>query len=197
MIYKQAKSLIRNGDIILFRRNNFPSVGWWIGKYTQSPYSHVGLAHWEQDELYCVEFREFIGSRCEPLSNQIDESCGRMDIFRAIDVSFIDKGILCSVPFTEEISYRITNFAKSLVGKPYGWYTIWRIFKSYSPFLRFFYEKGTDDKIDSTIYVCSTTVVASYRKFWLDLVPYMSDDYVSPGDIARSGLIRKILTIDC
>lgn len=189
---------IKTGDILLFKSSGFLTPGWWISKYTQSPYSHVGIAYWDNCVLRCIEFREFIGSRNEPLINQLNnKSCGRIDVFRPCNIWYDTEEGKVEHNFTPEVAKQVVDFANSLVGQRYGWKNIWKMFKSYSPFLRFFNERKTNDDLETKIYVCSTLIVASYRKFWVDLVPLLADEYVSPGDIGTSAVIRKVLTIEC
>lgn len=57
--YDQAKELIKEGDILLFRGSG--TIGFLIKRYTGGVHSHVALAHKDGDVLECVEFREFMG----------------------------------------------------------------------------------------------------------------------------------------
>ena len=92
ILYKNAKPLIKEADVLLFKAGKLfkNPVGWTIGAYTRSPYSHTGLAHWENGELYCLEFREFEGSRMYPMDKYIQEGAN-IDIFRSVKSFVIPK----------------------------------------------------------------------------------------------------------
>ena len=197
--YSLCKHLIREADVILFRKSNFPSVSWWIGLYSQSPYSHIGLAHWDKGELYCLEFREFKGSRTYLMNDYIKEEENRIDIFRVCDkIKFTgtDPKDTIEKEFTPTIAKDITNYALELMAKynKYGWQLIWKIWRTYLPFVRVWRNVKYDDS-NGSIYVCSTLVTQTYRKHYLDPVPFLADEYTKPGDIARSAILRRIFSI--
>lgn len=203
--YHEAKNLIKEADILLFKCRKFPSVGWWIGKYTHSKYSHVAIAHWENGELYCIEFREFQGSRIYKLDDYMKE-CAKIDVFRVceailqpiIEEDHINGGYKLlenMIVFTDSIAEQITQTALKLVGKKYSYWTIWQMFKTYIPFIRFrSHIKNGEPPTES--FVCSTLVTYAYRLNFLDPVPMLADSYTSPGDLARSALFFKIFEID-
>jgi len=202
--YSQGKQLIKEADVLLFRATKFPGVGWWIGKYTRSTYSHTGLAHWENDQLYCVEFREFIGSRKYPMDDYINEVDGRgIDVFRSLDTVIApclipsDPPKLChkEYNFTADVAECITNTALKLIGKKYSYWTIWQMFKTYVPFIRLRTKVVKNGELDPTKFVCSTLVTYAYRTNFIDPVPFLSDGYTSPGDLGRSGLFSYLFTI--
>lgn len=203
--YSRAKRLIKEADVLLFRAGSFPSVGWWIGKYTSSIYSHAALAHWDNGELYAVEFREFIGSRKYPMDKYIEE-CGRsIDVFRSVDT------VIC--PYIEKlngeywVAYRelifdadtasaITQTAMELIGRSYSYWTIWQMFKTYVPFIRLGRKVKKNGEPETHNFVCSTLITYAYRKHFIDPVPFLSDGYTSPGDLARSGLFSHLFEIN-
>jgi hypothetical protein len=203
--YNNAEFLIRNADILLFPAPSFPSVGWWISKYTNSPYSHAALAYWEDNKLYCLEFREFKGSRQYLLKDYIDDG-QKIDVFRAMN--YFEHPIM---RYSETFGYvngydahtfnnltakNIVNEAKQLLGLSYSWSTILKMGKTYIPFLRFKDNHKTNDEWHEThSYVCSTLVTYCYRKCFVDPVPFLADRYTSPGDLARSGLFWKLFSI--
>jgi hypothetical protein len=202
--YSVAKSLIKEADILLFKRGNFPSIGWWIGKYTYSPYSHTGLATWMDCKLYCLEFREFCGSRIYPIDSYVHEYSGRISVFRAVETAVFPKIVYDqngpklsydTFEFNDDVALKITNEAKQLVGQKYSYWTIWQIFKTYIPFVRLGRKIVKNGESDPKRFVCSTLVTYSYRKNFIDPVPFISDSYTTPGDLARSGLFKKMFEI--
>lgn len=71
-----ALTLIRNGDVFLFRRS--PSLfGRLIRLWTQSPFSHVGIALWVQVDgtrrLCILEALEGVGVRLHPMDRYLEE----------------------------------------------------------------------------------------------------------------------------
>lgn len=205
--YDRVRHLIKDADILLFKGGKFPSIGWWIAKYSQSPYSHVGLAYWKNDRLYCLEFREFKGARQYPLSQYVSEYPGRIDVFRSCErievpvlVNNQDTPIYCSYEiynFTQVTAKKIIKHALELIEKNenYGYHLIWRMAKGHIPFLRLFDSVKYDDE-NGTLYVCSTLVTKTYRKYFVDPVDFLSDEYTTPGNIARSVMFRRLFTIE-
>lgn len=207
--FQKAKDLLKEADILLFRHPRFPKLGWFVSRYTQSPYSHVGLYHKEKKDHYCVEFKEFIGSRVYPLEKYIDEGA-LIDVFRVfpeVTIPVVEeintlkiKGFYNDtkkLKFTDEISKNITGDAIKLVeaNTPYGWSVIWRIAKGFVPGLRLANGDKFIDNREKNIYVCSTLITYTYRKHYIDPVNFLADDYTKPGDIARSSIIKKIIEI--
>lgn len=194
----RASKLFKPADVLLFKSKGFPHLSWWISKYTNSIYSHVGLASYENNEWCSVEFKEFIGSRIKPLQEYIN-SGKQIDVYRAVPQFFHleyynDSFVENSVCLTISRQNAIVDTAKTLIGRPYGWNAIVKMAKSYTPILRL-HSNGKDDIIDPIVFVCSTLVSYSYRKNYVDLVRHLSDDRVSPGDISRSAILRYVFSI--
>lgn len=204
--FEQAKKLIQEGDVLLFRSPPFPAIGWWITRYTRGLYSHVGLAHWDNDILYCVEQREFLGGRSVTLDSQTKVNPGRIDVFRAkpkvfapkVSVGPVKPGVVYeSRNLTYEVKRQIVETGLKMTGTGYGWANIWGIFKAYAPFARIVMRKPPiDDSVESKAYVCSTLVTYSYRKHYADPCPNLNDDRTTPDDISRSALFDYLFTIE-
>ena len=204
--YNQSKELIKEADILLFRAGRFPTIGWWISKYTHSYYSHAALAHWNGDELDAVEFREFVGGRIYPLEEYIKDG-KRIDVFRCVDtaiypcIEIIDNTYWLSYKekrFDADVATKITNTAIDLVDKigKYSYWTIWQMFKSYIPFVRLGRKIAKNGEPDTKQFVCSTLVTYVYRKHFIDPVPFLCDSMTAPGDLARSGLFSYLFSIN-
>ena len=80
-------------------------------------------------------------------------------------------------------------------GQPYGWNNIWKMFLRFMPGARLFKQNTNDDEV-AKAKVCSTAVTVALRRNYMDPVPYLADDRVSPADLARSPLIHYLFTID-
>lgn len=198
--YNEASELLQEADVLLFEHGAFPSVGWLIAKYSQSPYSHVGLASKEGKNWNCLEFREFIGSRKYPLEQYVKDQPGKIDVFRAchklVFPSFeyghvFDKELV----FYPEIAHKITDSARELIGQSYSWYLIYSMTASFIPFLRLKQKIKFEDESDTISFVCSTLVNYTYRRHYTDLVKFLPDYYTKPGDIARSPVLNYLFTL--
>ena len=205
--YISCELLIKEADILLFHApKQWWKLGYWISKFTASPYSHVALAHWDNNRLYCVEFREFIGSRCELLKLRIDEGF-QIDVYRVdteVNMPYIEQvktfdGKVAFrynvrvMAFTQDKANCITMEAKKLIGRKYGWSVIWSIIKTFIPGLRVFVDKEKETKVEA--YVCSTLIAKTYHRCYADLVPFISDALTTPSDIARSAYLNYLFTI--
>lgn len=198
--YGEAKQLIKEADVLLFKSGPFPSAGWWITKYTGGRHSHVGLAHIMDGEVYCVEQREFLGGRMVTLRSQVEQNPHRIEVYRASPViyePYFEDGEIVwkSREFSNDVAKNVVDFALQITGQPYGWKNIWTIFKSYAPGFRLVYNKPNGDTDIPKEYVCSTVVTAAYRKYYADPCPNLSDIKTKPSDLAQSHLFHYLFTI--
>jgi hypothetical protein len=207
--YSKYKHLINDADILLF--HYFPkctTVGYWIAKYTNSPYSHVALAHWEENDIICLEFREFIGSRQYPLKQYLLDGA-RIDVFRAtpsVEIPYIDfsnpdnpKAEVIRYDFTYDTAHKIIQTAHDLMGRRYSTWVIWQLVKTFIPLIRLgqdaHFIQGGNGTPSEQEFVCSTLISHSYRLHYADPVSFLSDSYTTPGDLARSELFIKLFEI--
>lgn len=199
--YHEAKNLIQEGDVLLFKAGGF--IGRGIILYTSGKHSHVALAHWDRDNLYCVEQREFKGGRSVLLDSQVNKYY--IDVYRPkpefwhghIDTNS-GKAVWEKKVLSEETKHNITNTALELTGQPYGWGNIWEFCKCYLPLLhlvKLFKKNGTNDHKMPKNFVCSTVITYSYRKYYADPCPNLADSRTSPADISRSALFDYMFSI--
>ena len=197
--YDQAKELIKEGDILLFRGSG--TIGFLIKRYTGGVHSHVALAHKDGDVLECVEFREFMGGRSVSLKSQVDNSPLNIDVFRPVkSISYEEMDAegntkLIEKNYTEETASAMTEDIIRWTGQPYGWSNIWKMFLRFIPGARLFQQNINDDEV-AKAKVCSTAVTVALRRNFMDPVPYLADDRVSPADLARSPILQYLFTID-
>lgn len=197
--YDQAKELIQEGDILLFRGSG--AIGFLIKRYTGGVHSHVALAHKDGDVLECVEFREFMGGRSVSLKSQVDNSPLNIDVFRPVkSISYEEMDAegntkLIEKNYTEETASAMTEDIIRWTGQPYGWSNIWKMFLRFIPGARLFQQNINDDEV-AKAKVCSTAVTVALRRNFMDPVPYLADDRVSPADLARSPILQYLFTID-
>ena len=197
--YDQAKDLIQEGDVLLFRGSGV--IGFLIKRYTGGLHSHVALAHKDGDILECVEFREFMGGRSVSLKSQVDGAPLSIDVFRPVkSISYeeLDENgemKLIEKNYDESVAKAMTEDIIKWTGQPYGWNNIWKMFLRFIPGTRLFKQNTNDDEV-AKAKVCSTAVTVALRRNYMDPVPYLADDRVSPADLARSPLLQYLFTID-
>lgn len=202
--YEQGQSLLKEGDILLFRGSGLFSFI--IKRFGQGEYSHAGIAsmwrsngHWRWE---CSEFREWMGSRTVDLSHYVSANSGAIDVYRAVSTYYKpyycekDKIIKSKRYFLDEKC--VTNTMRGMTGLAYGYKRIWYIAQHKIPFLRFLYDikKTVDDTLEEPIYpVCSTAIAYSFSKCGYDLVPNKSDKYTEPSELSRSSLLSYLFTL--
>lgn len=200
-----AKTLIQEGDILLFRaKPNFWSLSWWVAKYSMSQYSHVSLATiMDNGDIGCLEFRELVGSRLHPFIEELSRG-NMVDVYRVNrSVSHIEfsqeayRFTQTTKEFSPEIAKQITDEGKLHVSRKegYAWSIIWKISGILIPIYRLFVDRNPKIEQDARGFVCSTFVVHLYRKYYVDLVKNISDEYTTPGDIASSNYLNYLFTI--
>ncbi len=195
---EEALTKIKEADVLLYRAEPFPKVGWWIANYTGGIHSHVGLAHKDRDDWYCVEQKEFRGGRSIWLPNAVSRNPGRIDVYRVVPTIYdpFFNGEIKWIPknFDEDIAHKVTRTALQITGNSYGWKNVYNICKGYAPFFRLLRDDKPDEEI-SQAYVCSTVVSYSYRLWYQDPCPHISDERTTPADIARSAILKYLFTI--
>ena len=207
--YHEAKPYIEEADVLLFRGKGLSS--WLIKRYGSGVHSHAGMAHWDGDNLECVEFREFKGGRATALKRQVETHPDNIDVFRAAHLihrnqfSAWPETDLQSVKveyteqeqiniFSASMAGNVTDVMLDLTGLPYGWKNIWKLARHYLPFARLAKQNIKDDD-PMNVFVCSTAVAYAFRKAYVDPVPYLADSAVMPADLARSALFKYQFTI--
>jgi hypothetical protein len=196
--YSKAKEVIKEGDILLFRGSGI--IGFFIKRYTGGVHSHVGVVHKDGDILECVEFREFKGGRVVSLKGQVDAHPLKIDVFRPVSTISYDimdtEGNIETLEkkYTKDVAKSMTEDIIRWTGQSYGWKNIWKMFSRFVPIVRLFKQNIDDDEV-AHAKVCSTAVTISLRRNYMDPVPYLADERVSPADLARSPLIQYLFTI--
>jgi hypothetical protein len=204
VLFSQAKSLIKEGDILLFRTRGI--VPFLIRRAGEGQYSHVAIAsaHRTRGSFFweCVEFREGSGGRSVLLERQVILHDGLIDVYRPIspriNISFSSETGKVSETRTKFNGREVTKRMRRMTGLPYGWKRLWWIAKHKLFGLRLLYSMSevTDDSIVDDIYpVCSTAIAACFRKAGFDLVKNRSDQATEPSDIARSTSLQYLFTL--
>lgn len=216
--YVDAKPLINEGDVLLFRGQGWAS--YFIGIAGESVYTHVAVASWHNGDqkhlglLECVEFREGSmlaglfnanaagGGRTVNLLNEIEKYPGQIDVYRPVDTFShytFDKETLS---FTlKKISFNgkaVTNTMRRMTGLPYGWKRIIWLAHHKLAGWRLFYDRSAlmSDNMQDIIYpVCSTAVAYAFNSNNFDLIHNKSDEWTEPADIARSARLSYLFTL--
>ncbi|MFN0199664.1 MAG: hypothetical protein ACKVT0_23160 [Planctomycetaceae bacterium] len=184
MRYQDHRETIQNGDILLFIGKR-----WWsrvIRRWTVSPYSHVGIAHWIKSDgverLTVIEALEGVGIVVNPLSQYLKLG-ETVDWFKITD---------------ERVNRdKVVSWAMARWGFPYAsWRQIARSFIIH----RFLWLKrvynwlGIPTKIDKDRYFCSWVVAESLKNggWEPDTDDGVQDPYcVSPGEIALFTCLQR------
>lgn len=204
--YKEVKTQIMEGDILLFRGDSWVSKI--ISSQTDTTYSHVGIASWvngdantEDGQLECVEFREGYGGRAVNLEVEVNRLPNCIDVYRPIPIfaKMVYDLNTKRVEFTtkEFNGKAVTRTMRKMTGLPYGWKRIWCMAKKKLLFFRFFSKESLmNDKLKDVVYpVCSTTAAYAFTKNDFDLLYNKSDEWMEPGHIALSPRINYLFTL--
>ena len=74
---EEALSHIQDADLLLFRRRGLIAIA------GRGEHSHAAKAAWWDDDLLCLEIREFKGGRAVMLESQVNRYSGRIDVLEA------------------------------------------------------------------------------------------------------------------
>lgn len=205
--YEDARSLIQEADVLLFRNKGF--FPYWIKQATESPYTHVALASWLHDEkgvpihLECVEFREWKGGRVVNLSTVVKSSNKRIDVYRAPNyipiIKFDDEKNEIVRGLIRLNKLDITQCMRQLTGLPYGWRRIFWLATFHLGILRLIPSaKAYCDALENDVVypVCSTTVAHCYQKHFVDLTHNRCNARMEPSDVARSPILNYLFTLE-
>lgn len=202
--YREAKELLQEGDVLLFRSTGFLSA--LIKVAGESEYSHVAIASKHNNYFEAVEFREWFGSRTINLENYVNlckKDKTEIDVFRPIpqftNIKFdlnLRESREETYPFDGKI---LTDCMRALTGFPYSYKRILIILKIKLFRLHLFrnIEKITKDLPTDEIVmpVCSNVVSHCFNKNHWQLTKRKNDEYVEPGDLARSARLNYLFTL--
>lgn len=202
--YLEAKELIQEGDILLFRATGFIST--LIKIAGEGEYSHVAIASRHNGDWEVVEFREWYGGRTIDLENYISESKKNkteIDVFRPINLFATIKFDMVTREFVDfKKTYDgklITKCMRKLTGFPYSYKRIWLIMK-----IKLFrwHMLRNMDKItneiptDEVVYpVCSTVLSHCMTINGFPILRRRSDEYIEPSNFSISPRLNYIFTL--
>ncbi len=181
MRFDEAKPLVRDGDLLLFRRHGL------IAMAGRGYHSHAAKAAWWDDELFCLEVRELCGGRAVTLRSQVQQYPRRIDLFR-------------SNPENRWPVYdrtRSTHFMQRLAGCPYGYRALLAAATLHLPLVRLMVKPEINDSaIHRRPPFCSQACAMADRLGGgVDPVPNLADRLTEPADLARSPFYQYACTL--
>lgn len=203
--FKQAKNILKEGDVLLFRGSGIISD--LIKIAGAGAYSHVAIASCVNDEWEAIEFREWLGGRSVNLHNYLLDSFrdkSYIDVYRSTDIytslffDYINKKFIRRK--TKFDGKKVTQCMRNLTGLPYSYKRILMILqiKLFKLNLLKNIEKITNNTpTKEVIYpVCSTVISHCFSKNGFGLLKNRSDEYMEPSDISRSPYLNYLFTLD-
>ena len=135
--YHEAINYVQEADVLMFR--GWGLISWLIKRYGSGVHSHAAMAHWDGDNIECVEFREFRGGRSVSLKTQVDTHPDNIDVFRpsnlisynqfsswpennenrSVKVEYENKQL--EYKFDAGVAKNVTDTMLKLTGLPFGW----------------------------------------------------------------------------
>jgi hypothetical protein len=177
----QASRLIRDGDLLLFRRRGLISIA------GRGDHSHAAKAAWWNDDLFCLEVREWHGGRAVTLASQVERFAGRIDVFQ-------------TNPQDRWPAYDragATRVMRRLAGCGYGYWGVVAASLLHLPLVRLVRYADTSDVAPSPYPpFCSEACVMSDRiGGGVDPVSHLADGMTLPADLARSPFYEYLFTL--
>jgi len=206
LCYKEAKHLIQEADVLLFRGRSL--ISYFIGRAGETSYTHVGVASWVNGArdpnslLELVEFREAKGGRSTNLEVAVTEHPFEIDVYRPIPTwlkwEFDNESKTTTLISNSFNGKAVTRTMRKMTGLPYGYKRIWWMLKHKLVGWRLFYkvEDLMADEVQDVVYpVCSTAVAYSFNVNGYDLIHNRSDEWTEPGQIAESARLSYLFTL--
>ena len=130
--FRQAQRDIRDADLLLFRKHGVIAVA------GRGIHSHAAKAAWWNNDLFCLEVREFHGGRAVTLESQTRRFPGRIDVFRA---NAEDR-------WPEYNRARAAAVMRRFAGCDYGYWNVFKTALTHVPAIRFFCRPALGDDRD-------------------------------------------------
>jgi len=179
--YEDARRLLRDGDLLLFRK---PGI---ISSFGRGIHSHAAKIAWWDDEPFCLEVLQFGGGRAVTLSSQVKQSPGRYDVYEVNPENRWKDYDRCGS----------TRFMRRLCGCRYGYVNLAYAALLHMPLVRCFLRAETEDRaVDRRPPFCSHACAMADRIGGkVDPVMNLSDRLTEPADLARSPFYRYRFTL--
>jgi hypothetical protein len=179
--YADARPLIADADLLLFRRRGMISIA------GRGVHSHAAKAAWWGDDLFCLEIREWYGGRAVTLSSQVQRYPARIDVY---EVNPDNR-------WPEYDAAAASRFMRRLAGCPYGYLGVLTAAALHLPLVRFLSRPNLDDRDSGKRppFCSQACAMADRLGGGVDPVPHLADPLTEPADLARSPFYRYRFTI--
>ncbi|GAG13365.1 unnamed protein product [marine sediment metagenome] len=179
--YREARSLIADGDLLLYRRRSLISIA------GRGRHSHAAKAAWWEGDLFCLEIRGLIGGRAVTLSSQVRRCPGRIDVY----------GANPDGRWPQYDRAGASRFMRRLAGCDYGYRGLISAALLHLPVVRWFVRANMDDEAaDRRPPFCSHACAMADRVGGgVDPVKHLADRLTEPADLARSPFYRYRFTL--
>ncbi|HEX3725612.1 MAG TPA: hypothetical protein VHV08_05190 [Pirellulales bacterium] len=179
--YVDACVQIRSGDLLLFRRRGLISIA------GRGDHSHAAKAAWWEDDLFCLEVREFHGGRAVTLASQVERFPARIDVYQSNPQE----------RWPEYDRLGATRMMRRLAGCRYGYWGVLSASLLHLPIARLMAHADVCDADDARRPpFCSQACAMSDRLGGgVDPVKHLADRMTLPADLARSPFYKYLFTL--
>jgi hypothetical protein len=179
--YLAARHQVRDGDLLLFRRRGLISIA------GRGDHSHAAKAAWWEDDLFCLEVREWHGGRAVTLSSQVARYPGHIDVYQTNP----------DERWPEYDRAKATRVMRRLAGCDYGYRGVAAAALLHLPLVRLLAHADVRDaRTDGRPPFCSQACAMSDRiGGGVDPVTHLADHMTLPADLARSPFYKYLLTL--
>jgi len=179
--YRPARRELRDSDLLLFRRRGLISIA------GRGDHSHAAKAAWWDDDLFCLEVREWYGGRAVTLSSQVRKYPARIDVYQTNP----------DERWPEYDRAGATRVMRRLAGCGYGYAGVAAAALLHLPVVRLMTQANVrDEDRPSLPPFCSQACAISDRMGGgVDPVTHLADGMTLPADLARSPFYRYLFTL--
>lgn len=179
--YRQARHRVADGDLLLFRRRGLISIA------GRGEHSHAAKAAWWDEDLFCLEIREWHGGRAVTLSSQVRKYPGRIDVYQANPRN----------RWPEYDRASATRAMRRMAGCGYGYAGVLTASLLHLPGVRLLARADLRDTVrDRRPPFCSQACAMSDRiGGGVDPVAHLADRMTLPADLARSPFYAYLFTL--
>lgn len=176
-----ARRQIRDSDLLLYRCHGL------IALAGRGEYSHAAKTAWWDDELFCLEIRQWYGGRAVTLASQVQRYPGRIDVYRTNP----------NGRWRRYDRAGAVRFMRRLCGCQYGYMVLAAVAVLHMPLVRWLARTNVDDRaIDRRPPFCSQACAMADRLGGgVDPVPNLADRLTEPADLARSAFYQYRFTL--
>jgi len=179
--YGDVRHLIRDGDLLLYRRRGLISIA------GRGVHSHAAKAAWWHDDLFLLEVLQWFGGRAVLLRDQVRRYAGRWDVYQVN-------------PERRWPAYDrrgATRMMRQLCGGSYGYAGLAAAAMLHLPLVRCFVRADVDDRAtDRRPPFCSQACAMADRiGGGVDPVKHLADRLTEPADLARSPFYKYRFTL--